>query len=116
MKFMIVDDSAAMRKMIKNMVADPSDEISECADGDAVISAFKQTQPDFVLMDLKMRNVNGIEATRNLKREFPDARVIIVSNFGDVEFREEAKEAGAVSYFTKDNLIQLKQFIHRYNP
>ena len=113
MKIMIVDDSAPMRAMIRNVVANPSDDVSECADGDSVLAAFKQTSPDYVLMDLQMLKVSGIEATRKLKQEFPSAKVIIVSNFHEQEFRDEAKNAGAVSYFTKDDLIQLKQFIHR---
>ena len=113
MKLMIVDDNSLMRAMIRNVVANPSDEISECADGATVVSTFKQTHPDYVLMDLQMPKVNGIVATKNLRKEFPDAQVIIVSNFGEQEYRDEAMDAGAVSYFTKDNLIQLRQFIHQ---
>ena len=113
MKLMIVDDNALMRAMIRNLVANSSDDVSECEDGAAVVSTFKRTNPDYVLMDLQMLNVGGIEATRKLKQEFPYAKVIIVSNFREQEFRDEAKEAGAISYFTKDDLIQLKQFIHK---
>lgn len=110
---MIVDDSAAMRRMIRSVVANPNDTVSECADGSEVVEKFLQTFPDVVLMDLQMTAMNGITATRNLKKECPGANVIIVSNFSDQEFRDEAKAAGASSYFTKDNLIQLKQFIHQ---
>ena len=110
---MIVDDSALMRAMIRNLVATSSDDVSECEDGAAAVSTFKQTNPDYVLMDLQMPNVGGIEATRMLKQEFPSARVIIVSNFREQEFRDEAIEAGAISYFTKNDLIQLKEFIHK---
>ncbi len=113
MKLMIVDDSAAMRRMIRSVVANPNDTVSECADGSEVVEKFLQTFPDVVLMDLQMTAMNGITATRNLKKECPGANVIIVSNFSDQEFRDEAKAAGASSYFTKDNLIQLKQFIHQ---
>lgn len=112
MKLMIVDDSSAMRQMIRSVVADPNDVVYECADGIEVVGEFSRTHPDVVLMDLQMPKVNGIETTRQLKREFPEATVIIVSNFNDQEFRDEAKEAGAISYFTKENLIQLKNFIH----
>ena len=110
---MIVDDNPLMRAMIRNFVAGPSDDVSECEDGVAVVSAFRQTNPDVVLMDLQMLKVGGIEATRRLKEEFPNANVIIVSNFREQEFKDEAKEAGAIAYFTKDDLIQLKQFIHK---
>lgn len=113
MKLMIVDDSAAMRQLIRSVVTNPNDTVSECTDGSEVVEKFLQTFPDVVLMDLQMTTMNGIAATRNLKKQFPEARVIIVSNFNDQDFRDEAKEAGAISYFTKDNLIQLKQFIHQ---
>jgi DNA-binding NarL/FixJ family response regulator len=113
MKLLIVDDNAEMRTMIKSIVANPDDVISECSDGSMVVSTFREERPDVVLMDLQMKEVNGILATRSLKKEFPDAIVIIVSNYREEEFRDEAKEAGALSYFTKDNLISLKQFIHQ---
>jgi len=113
MKLMIVDDSSAMRQMIRSVVAYPNDSVTECEDGNDVVNAFQQSQPDVVLMDLQMPKVSGIQATQNLKKKFPNANIIIVSNFNDQEFRDEAKEAGASSYFTKDNLIQLKTFIHQ---
>lgn len=112
MKLLIVDDNALMRAMIRNVVANPSDEIVECDDGASVVSAFMRMLPDYVLMDLQMPKMSGIEATRNLIKKFPEARVIIVSNFSEQEFQDEAKDAGAISYFTKDNLIQVKRFIH----
>ncbi|MEW5799905.1 MAG: response regulator transcription factor [Bacteroidota bacterium] len=113
MKLMIVDDSSEMRKLIRSVVAQPADSVTECADGSEVLSTFQREQPDVVLMDLQMPNVSGIAATRTLKKEFPDARVIIVSNFNEQEYRDEARDAGAASYFTKDNLIQLKEFVRQ---
>lgn len=113
MKLMIVDDNVAMRQLIRSVVAYPSDFVCECEDGSEVVNAFQQVQPDVVLMDMQMPKVNGINATKNLKKEFPNANVIIVSNFNDQDFRDEARAAGASSYFTKDDLIQLKQFIHK---
>lgn len=113
MKLMIVDDSSAMRRMIRSMVAYPDDAVCECEDGADALSVFPTAKPDVVLMDLQMPKMNGIQATMRIKKEFPEANIIIVSNFNDQEFREEAKEAGASSYFTKDDLIQLQQYIHQ---
>ena len=109
---MIVDDNPLIRTMIRDVIANPADDVSEYEDGVAVVSAFRQINPDYVLMDLQMPRMNGIEATRKLKQEFPGAKVIIVSDFHEQEFRDEAKDAGAVSYFTKDDLTRLKLFIH----
>ncbi len=113
MKLMIVDDSSAMRQMIRSMVAYPDDAVCECVDGTDALSAFPSEKPDVVLMDLQMPEMNGIQATMRIKKDFPEANIIIVSNFNDKEFREEAKEAGASSYFTKDDLIQLQYYIHQ---
>lgn len=113
MKLMIVDDSSEMRKLIRNVVALPADSVTECTDGSEVLEMFRRQNPDIVLMDLNMPHVGGIEATRILKKEFPQARVVIVSNFSEQEYRDEARGAGAVSYFTKDNLIQVKEFIRQ---
>ncbi len=113
MKLLIVDDNSAMRTMIRSIVAKADDSVLECGDGSDVVRMFGQIHPDVVLMDLQMPKMNGINATRVLKKEFPDARVIIVSNFNDHEFREEARDAGAVSYFSKDDLMQLRHYIHQ---
>lgn len=102
-----------MRHLIRSIVAAPDDIVSECASGIDVEYAYRTSQPDVVLMDLQMPKVNGITATRNLKILYPDAHIIIVSNFKDQELQDEARDAGASSYFTKDDLLQLKSFIHQ---
>lgn len=114
MKILIVDDSPVMRQTIKSIVAQKDDETSECSDGRAVIGAYEAFRPDWVLMDLRMDPVNGIQATRALKAAFPDAHVAIVTNYGDQEFRDEAKAAGAEKYFLKDNLPAIRDQL--FNP
>jgi DNA-binding NarL/FixJ family response regulator len=104
MKILIVDDSPVMRKTIKSIVAAPEDLTAECEDGSSVVSAYESFRPDWVLMDMKMSRTNGIEATRALKAIHPEAHVAIVTNYGDQEFRDEARAAGADQYFLKDNL------------
>lgn len=112
MKLLIVDDSPSMRSMIRSIVALPGDAVTECDDGAEVVASFRACAPDVVLMDLQMPRMNGIRATRALKDVYPDATVIIVSQFNDPEFRDEAEAAGAKSYFTKDHLLELQHFIH----
>ena len=114
MKILIVDDSSVMRQTIKSIVASPADQTAECEDGVAVIPAYESFRPDWVLMDLKMSTVSGIDATRRLKKAHPEARVAIVTNYGDQEFRDEARAAGADEYFLKDNLPAIRpQLEHR---
>ena len=75
--------------MIRSVVALPGDAVTECGDGAEVIDSFRSCTPDVVLMDLQMPRMNGIRATRALKDVYPDATVIIVSQFNDPEFRDE---------------------------
>ena len=108
MKILIVDDNPLMRQAIRTIVAHPEDQIAECPDGKSVVSAFEAFKPDWVLMDVKMKPINGIQATRDLKAAFPNAHVAIVTNYGDQEFKDEAKAAGADQYFLKDNLPAIR--------
>lgn len=111
MKLLIVDDNANMRKSIRSIVTTSTDIVFECEDGDAVLATYSKTHPDFVLMDIKMPKVNGIKTMENLKKGFPEARVLILTNYSDNEFREAAKEAGAEKYFMKDNFMEVKKYL-----
>jgi CheY-like chemotaxis protein len=111
MKIMIVDDSAPMRAIIRRLVTERSDEVIECASGLDAVEGYHRNHPDVVLMDLQMPAMNGIETTRRIRRQFPDARIVIVSNYHEKEFLDEAREAGAASYFTKDDLMKVRLHI-----
>ncbi len=115
MKILIVDNSPVMRMTIRSIVAAPADLVAECEDGSAVIGAYESFHPDWVLMDLRMTRTNGIEATRELKAAHPDAHIAILTNYGDQEFRDEAKAAGADEYFLKDNLPAIRQRLEMPN-
>ena len=111
MNLLIVEDNAKMRQMIKSIVADIADEIAECDGGDEALSLYSQYQPDFVLMDIQMKNTNGIAATRQIIAGFADAKIIIVTNHDDVYFRESAREAGAFDYVLKENLLDVRRIL-----
>lgn len=111
MNLLIVEDNDKMRRMIRNVVADLADRIDECADGDDAFSLYEAGQPDFVLMDIQMRNTNGIAATRQIVSCHAEARIIIVTNHDDQFFRESAREAGAFGYVLKENLLEVRRFL-----
>lgn len=111
MKLLIVEDNAPMRALTRRMVGDLADHISECSDGDEALAAYAAERPDWVLMDIEMKRMNGIAATRQLLAAFPEARVVIVTNYADEPLRAAAKAAGACGYVLKENLIEVRRWL-----
>ncbi len=110
---MIVDDSPRMRAMITAYVRNIRDEseFCECRDGVEAVRTYERIRPDWVLMDIKMPNMDGLSATKTIRTQFPDARIIIVSNFDDVELRDAAHQSGAHGYVLKDRLFELQELM-----
>jgi CheY-like chemotaxis protein len=111
MKVLIVDDNKQMRQEIRSLIADLADEFFECADGSEAFAAFSAHRPDWVLMDLAMKGMDGLTATRQILDAWPDARVAIVTIYDDAGLREAARRAGASAYVVKEDLISLRQIL-----
>ncbi len=111
MKVLIVDDNEQARWMIKHYLRELSDEIRECEDGAEALSAYAEFLPDWVLMDWEMKQVGGLAATQNIIEQFPDAKILIVTNYDENDLRQTAKEAGAVGFILKDDLLMLRSFL-----
>ena len=116
MKILIVDDNQQMRRTIKSFVIDLAAVVYECADGDEALAAYELRRPDWVLMDIEMKRMDGISATRQIKSQFPGARVMIVSNYDDPDLREAARQAGACEYVVKENLLNVRRILSGKTP
>lgn len=75
--------------------------VGQASDGVAAVELARQTQPDVILMDVSMPRMNGVEATRQVKREFANIRVIGLSMHEEADMAEAMREAGASAYLTK---------------
>jgi CheY-like chemotaxis protein len=111
LKLLIVDDNYKMRSIIRSILEDIFDTIHEIDDGDQALDMYESFLPDWMVMDIKMKHVDGITATQIIKSVFPQARIIILTNFPDKELKDAAFKAGASDYVLKDNLIGLRSII-----
>jgi two-component system chemotaxis response regulator CheY len=111
MKLLIVEDDERIRRLIKSVVSDLSDELYECSDGIDAEASYAKHLPDWVLMDLVMPEVDGITAIKLIKASHPEARIIIVTSYESAVMREEARQAGAFAYVLKENLLDLRNLL-----
>lgn len=112
---LVVEDNASMRALIRSVVSESGSAVYECQDGETAIGLYDQLHPDWVLMDIRMGSMDGIAATRAIRAHHPDARVIIVTEHQEPEYRRAAETAGASGFVLKHNLLVLPQLLAR-NP
>ena len=108
---LIADDNADVRRMIRTLVEHNDNDFVEAADGSEAISAYELHRPDWILMDINMRPVDGLTAMRTILQKDPNARVIIVSQHQDARTRDTALEMGAQAFVGKSDLMQLQQLL-----
>jgi DNA-binding NarL/FixJ family response regulator len=103
-RVLLVDDQALFREALATLleVRDEIEVLGEAADGAAALRQAAVLRPDVVLMDLHMPVLDGIAATRRLRVEQPEVRVLALTTFDDDEDVFAALRAGAVGYLLKD--------------
>ncbi len=103
-RILMVDDHLVVRMGLRSMIDSQEDMVvvGEAANGQETIHLFRKLLPDIVLMDLRMPNVGGVEATAAICREFPAARVIVLTTYDGDENIYRALQAGARAYLLKD--------------
>jgi two-component system, NarL family, response regulator LiaR len=101
---MIVDDHAILRRGLISLmeVTHGIKVIGEASNGDEAIKLAKSLNPDVILMDLVMPEIDGIEAIKAIKQHNPDARILVLTSFSDDEKVFPAIKAGAMGYLLKD--------------
>lgn len=104
MRILIVDNHRVLCEGLRWLIEREPDMavVGEAADGRAAVQAVARLQPDVVLMDVVMPELNGIEATRQIRREHPEVRVVALSMHVDKRYVLGMLEAGASGYLPKD--------------
>lgn len=121
-KVLLVDDHSVVRSGLGGflMAYDDLELAAEAPDGEAAIALCDNLEPDVVLMDLMMPEMNGAEATREIRKRHPDTQVIALTSFKEEELVQEALEAGAIGYLLKnvtaDELAEAIRSAHKGKP
>lgn len=109
MKLLIVDDNALMRRLLCSVLRGVAAQTIECADGCDACAAYDAHRPDWVLMDIGMKRMDGLTATSQITTAHPEARVLILTNYDSDSLREAATRAGAYGYVLKENLLDVRR-------
>jgi two-component system, NarL family, response regulator len=103
-RVLCVDDHPLVRKGIASILANETDMelVAEANNGREAVSLFKEFKPDVVLMDLRMPEIDGTSATRMIRQEAPDARIIALTSYDGDQDIYRALEAGVRGYILKE--------------
>jgi DNA-binding NarL/FixJ family response regulator len=104
-RVLIVDDHAVLRDGLRALLAAAAgiEVVGTVANGREAVRSAVALAPDVVLMDVAMPDLNGVEATAQVKAKLPGVRVIALSMHGDAEYVHRALEAGAAGYLLKES-------------
>lgn len=108
MKILLCDDQAVIRdglEMLLNLEKD-FQVVASAQDGAEALELTETKKPDLILMDLKMPIMNGIEATREIRKKFPNIKILVLTTYDDDEWVFDAIRAGASGYLLKDTSRQ----------
>lgn len=104
-KVILADDHGVVRSGIKSLLETENDieVIAEASNGQEAITKVKSLHPDLIIIDVRMPIMNGIEATKKIREEEPETKVLVLSMHDDEEYVLQALECGASGYLLKDS-------------
>jgi two-component system NarL family response regulator len=107
-RIIVIDDQAVVRQGFVSLINTVHDMavIAEGTNGQQALELYRRHSPDVVLMDLRMPVMGGVDAIKSLRREFPAARVIVLTTFDGDEDIYRSLQAGAQGYLLKDMFFE----------
>src|SRR5437667_7003902 len=104
---LLADDHTVVRQGLRALLTAEGDIeiVGEAENGRQAVQLAKRLLPDVVVMDIAMPLLNGLEATRQILKEVPASKVLILSSYSDDEYVEQLTEAGAAGYLLKQTAV-----------
>ena len=118
---LLVEDHVVVRQGLRSLLkeAGDMDVVGEADTGREALEAARELHPDVIIMDIAMPMLNGIEAARIIKRELPQAIILMLSTYSEDSYVRQVLEAGAAGYLLKhsaaDELLTAIREVHRGN-
>ena len=118
-RVVLADDHAVVRKGIREFLEEEKDivVVAEAADGTQAVALVAEYQPDVAVLDIQMPGMTGIEATRRIKAEYPEVRVLVLTAYDDDPYVFALLQAGASGYILKTassgDLVRAVRAVHR---
>jgi DNA-binding response OmpR family regulator len=103
-RILIIEDDVPVRMVIKRMIEAEGHEVVEASDGQSGIDMYRKSPTDLVITDIVMPKKEGLETIKELRKDFPDVRIIAISGGGKVQgkqYLELARKFGAMATFEK---------------
>ena len=100
-RVLLAEDHPSVAKAVCRLLSLDCEVVGSVADGSAVLEAAQRLQPDAIVVDLNLPNVNGLEACRLITQANPDAKVILFSAMNDPDVKKRAFEVGASAFVSK---------------
>lgn len=109
MKIIIVDDDCLVAGALQTILgADPDIEVTATGrNGTEACQLYRQYRPDILLMDIRMKELDGLSASKKILGEFPDARILLLTTFSDDEYIVKALRLGAKGYLLKQDYASI---------
>src|SRR5579859_1903772 len=100
---LLSEDHQVVREGLRSLLQGQPDleVVGEAADGGEAVALTRKLRPEVVLMDISMPGTNGLEATRRIKREYPDTRILVLSSYDELDCVDELMNCGATGFLSK---------------
>ncbi|HOB32433.1 MAG TPA: response regulator transcription factor, partial [Verrucomicrobiota bacterium] len=117
----LADDHTVVRQGLRALLSAEGDIdiVGEAGDGRTAVQMVRRLEPDVVVMDIAMPQLNGLEATRQITHSVPSTKVLVLSSYADDDYVQQLTEAGAAGYLIKqtagNELLKAIREAHRGN-